>query len=183
MINVLKFAATTTVALRVGLSAHPVAAQNTIKLWNIHPDGYPVTEALKSFVDDVRRVTDGHVVINVVSNDALGDQPQAIQMMKSSKLDMAEFNLAALSESVPSMKAVNLPFLFTDSTHMFRLLDGVMGDGFKNGWLRAATSYSAGMTAARGRSIALPERSPARVISRDCAFVCKTPRRSSKWSS
>ena len=131
MISVLKFAATTTVALGWGLSAHPVAAQNTIKLWNIHPDGYPVTEALKSFVDDVRRVTDGRVVIEVVSNGALGDQPQAIQMMKSSKLDMAEFNLAALSEAVPSMKAVNLPFLFTDSTHMFRLLDGVMGDGFK----------------------------------------------------
>ena len=34
MINVLKFAATTTVASGLGLSAHPVAAQNTIKLWN-----------------------------------------------------------------------------------------------------------------------------------------------------
>ena len=86
---------------------------------------------MKSFADDVRRVTDGRVVIEVVSGGALGDQPQAIQMMKSSKLDMAEFNLAALSEAVPSMKAVNLPFLFTDSKHMFRLLDGVMGDGFK----------------------------------------------------
>lgn len=32
-------------------------------------------------------------------------------MMKSSKLDMAEFNLAALSEAVPSMKAVNLPIV------------------------------------------------------------------------
>lgn len=113
----------------VGL-ALPSVAQNAIKLWNIHPDGYPVTEALKSFAEDVKKSTDGRLVIDVVSNGALGDQPQAVQMMKASKLDMAEFNLAALAEAVPSMKSINLPFLFADSQHMFRLLDGAMGDSF-----------------------------------------------------
>ncbi len=104
--------------------------QTTIKLWNIHPEGYPVTEALKSFAQEVKRTTDGRLLIEVVSNGALGDQPQAVQMMKGSKLDMAEFNLAALAEAVPSMKSINLPFLFADSKHMFRLLDGAMGDSF-----------------------------------------------------
>ena len=131
MVHIPKIAACAAVALALGGFALPVAAQTSIKLWNIHPDGYPVTEALKSFADDVKRSTDGRVVIDVVSNGALGDQPQAVQMMKASTLDMAEFNLAALAEAVPSMKAINLPFLFSDSKHMFRLLDGVMGENFK----------------------------------------------------
>lgn len=127
MLFVHKTILATIVAAGVAL---PAAAQTAIKLWNIHPEGYPVTEALKSFAEDVKKSTDGRLAIEVISNGALGDQPQAVQMMKSSKLDMAEFNLAALSEAVPSMKSINLPFLFADSKHMFRLLDGAMGESF-----------------------------------------------------
>ncbi len=105
-------------------------AQAPIKLWNIHPEGYPVTEALNSFAAEVKKATNGRLAIDVASAGALGDQPQAVQMMKASTLDMAEFNLAALAEAVPSMTSINLPFLFADSKHMFRLLDGVMGEGF-----------------------------------------------------
>jgi tripartite ATP-independent transporter DctP family solute receptor len=108
----------------------PSLAQTSFRLWNIHPDGYPVTEALKVFAEDVKKTTDGRVSIDVISNGSLGDQPQAIQMMKANKLEMAEFNLAALSEAVPSMKSISVPFLFTDSKHMFRVLDGEIGDNF-----------------------------------------------------
>ena len=102
MIYVLKLAAITTVASALGLSADHVASQNTIKLWYIHPDGYPVTEALKSFADDVRRVTGGRGVIEVVSDGALGYQPQAIQMMKSRKLDMRSSILPRCRKPCPA---------------------------------------------------------------------------------
>ncbi len=126
-----KIAARSVGALIAAAIATPGFTQTSVKLWNIHPEGYPVTEALKSFAEEVKKTTDGRIAIEVVSNGALGDQPQAVQLMKSSKLDMAEFNLAALAEAVPSMKSINLPFLFADSQHMFRLLDGAMGEGFK----------------------------------------------------
>ena len=119
-----------TAALLGCLFAVGSSAQNSIKLWNLHPEGYPVTEALNSFASEVKKNSAGRLNIEVISNGALGDQPQAVQLMKASKLDMAEFNLAALSEAVPSMKSINLPFLFSDSAHMFRLLDGAMGESF-----------------------------------------------------
>ncbi len=106
------------------------AAETTIKLWNIHAEGYPVTEALKKFAEDVKMSTDGRIVVDIKSNEALGDMAKAVELMKADKLDMAGFNLAVLSEALPSMKAINLPFLFSDSKHMFRLLDGAMGDSF-----------------------------------------------------
>jgi tripartite ATP-independent transporter DctP family solute receptor len=115
-------------ALSLSMSAY---AQNAMKLWNIHPDGYPVTEALKSFVAEVAKQSGGRINIDLASNAILGDQPQAVKMMKEGKLELAEFNLGSLSEVVPSMKAINLPFLFKDSAHMFRLLDGEMGTSFR----------------------------------------------------
>lgn len=103
-------------------------AQTTLRAWNIHPDGYPVTEALKSFVDEVAKSTGGKYRIELSNNGELGDQPKAVQMLKDGAIDVAEFNAGQLSEWVPGLKAFNLPFLFTDSAHMFRHLDGPVGE-------------------------------------------------------
>ena len=120
--------------LTLGLLLAQVAichAQTPLKLWNIHPDGYPVTVALNSFAEDVKKITEGRVVIQVFSNGVLGDQPKAVPMVKSGELEMAEFGLGPLSQEVKSMNAINLPFLFSNAEQMFRLLDGEMGDRFK----------------------------------------------------
>lgn len=114
-------------------AAPPVAAVSAVnlRLWNIHPEGYPVTVALNSFAEDVRARTGGRVNVQVFSNAVLGDQPKAVSMLKAGELDMGEFGLAPLTEAVPSMKAITLPFLFQDAEHMFRHMDGAMGDKFK----------------------------------------------------
>ena len=72
------------------------------------------------------------------SNATLGDQPKAVQMLKSGEIDIAEFSSGPLSDAVPGIKVLNLPFLFNDSAHMFRHLDGALGQRF------AANLQSAG---------------------------------------
>lgn len=105
-------------------------AQNKLRAWNIHPDGYPVTEALKSFAEEVGKATRGKYQVEVFSNATLGDQPKAVQMLKSGEVDIAEFSSGPLSDAVPGIKVLNLPFLFKDSAHMFRHLDGKLGERF-----------------------------------------------------
>jgi tripartite ATP-independent transporter DctP family solute receptor len=117
------------IAVFVGLCLASASgwSQTALRAWNIHPDGYPVTEAMKSFVDEVDKASKGKYKIELFSNASLGDQPKAVQMLKAGEVDVAEFSSAPLSEAVPELKAFNLPFLFTDSAHMFRYLDGAMG--------------------------------------------------------
>ena len=110
------------------LVANTAWSQTALRAWNIHPDGYPVTEAMKSFVDDVAKTSNGKYKITLHSNASLGDQPKAVQMLKSGEIDVAEFSSGPLAEAVPGLKAFNLPFLFTDSAHMFRYLDGALGE-------------------------------------------------------
>lgn len=106
-------------------------AQTTLRAWNIHPDGYPVTVAMNHFADLVQQGTQNRLQVKVFSNASLGDQPKAVQMMKAGELDLAEFSLGPLSEAAPSTKALTLPFLFRDSKHMFRQLDGKLGARFE----------------------------------------------------
>lgn len=58
-------------------------------------------------------------------------------MLKSGEIDIAEFSSGPLSDAVPGIKVLNLPFLFKDSAHMFRHLDGKLGERFA-GNLKAA---------------------------------------------
>ena len=120
------------------LCAGAACAQTKLRAWNIHPDGYPVTEAMKRFAQQVAQATQGRYQIEVFSNATLGDQPKAVAMLKSGELDVAEFSSGPLSDAVPGIKVLNLPFLFTDSAHMFRHLDGTLGARF------AANLQSAG---------------------------------------
>lgn len=117
----------TAIATSLLLAAGAGWGQTALRAWNIHPDGYPVTEAMKSFVAEVDRASGGKYKITLHSNGSLGDQPKAVQMLKSGELDLAEFSSAPLSDVVPGLKAFTLPFLFTDSAHMFRYLDGPLG--------------------------------------------------------
>ena len=114
----------------LGLLAGAGMAQTKLRAWNIHPDGYPVTEAMKSFAEEVGKATKGKYQIEVFSNASLGDQPKAVQMLKSGEVDIAEFSSGPLSDAVPGIKVLNLPFLFKDSAHMFKHLDGKLGERF-----------------------------------------------------
>lgn len=112
----------------MGLCAlRPAFAEEPLRAWNTHPDGYPVTEAMKSFISDVEAGTKGRIAIKLYSDAVLGDQSKAVTMLKAGELDVAEFNLGPLTEAAPGLKAFTLPFLFTNAAHMFRLLDGEMG--------------------------------------------------------
>lgn len=120
----------TLLCLSLALGAGAAMAQTKLRAWNIHPDGYPVTEAMKSFADQVGKATSNRYQIEIFSNGSLGDQPKAVQMLKTGEIDLAEFSSGPLSDAVPGIKVLNLPFLFTDSAHMFRHLDGKLGERF-----------------------------------------------------
>jgi tripartite ATP-independent transporter DctP family solute receptor len=120
------------VLLGASLWVAPAKAQTTMRLWNIHAEDYPVTLAVQRFASDVQAATGGRIKIQVFSNASLGDQPKAVVMLKAGEIELAEFSSAPLSDAAPGIKALNLPFLFRDSAHMFKHLDGLLGKRFED---------------------------------------------------
>ena len=142
----------------LALACASAGAQTKLRAWNIHPDGYPVTEAMKRFASLVAQNTGGRYQIEIFSNASLGDQTKAVQMLKAGEIDVAEFSSGPLSDAAPGLKALNLPFLFTDSAHMFKHLDGKLGERFA-AKLQAAGFVVLGWYDGGGRSFYCASRS------------------------
>lgn len=117
------------VASTVALMSSPVQAEQW-RGWNIHPPGYPNSEALESFAKEVAKKTDGRVEPKVYNNAVLGDQPDAIEQVRSGALDFANFNMGPMGPIVPATNVLSLPFIFKSPEDMYRIMDGEIGDRF-----------------------------------------------------
>ncbi|WP_110687848.1 TRAP transporter substrate-binding protein [Salinicola aestuarinus] len=106
------------------------AQADTWRGWNVHPDGYPNSLALKSFADEVADKTDGRVEPRVYNNAVLGDQPDAIDQTRNGALDFGNFNMGPMGPIVPETDVLSLPFLFNGVDQMYRVMDGEIGQRF-----------------------------------------------------
>lgn len=98
--------------------------------WNIHPDGYPNSVALKEFAEAVAEQTEGRVNPRVYNNAVLGDQSDAIEQTRNGALDFANFNMGPMGPIVKETNVFSLPFLFNNIEHMHTVMDGEIGDRF-----------------------------------------------------
>ncbi|WP_159587453.1 TRAP transporter substrate-binding protein [Chelativorans xinjiangense] len=101
--------------------------------WNIHPEGYPNTVAMKQFADEVTEKTEGRINATVYDSAVLGDQPDAIEQTRNGALDFGNFNMGPMGPIIPVTNVVSLPFLFKDVQHMYRVMDGEIGAQFSKG--------------------------------------------------
>ncbi|MCR4268505.1 TRAP transporter substrate-binding protein [Nitratireductor sp. ZSWI3] len=101
--------------------------------WNIHPEGYPNTIAMKQFADEVTEKMEGRVTATVYDSAVLGDQPDAIEQTRNGALDFANFNMGPMGPIIPVTNVLSLPFLFKDAQHMYRVMDGEIGARLSEG--------------------------------------------------
>ena len=117
----------TSAAAAASLAPAAAAAQE-LRGWNIHPEGYPVSEGMDFFIEEMAKRTDGRVTGKVFHGGVLGDQPDAIEQVRLGAIDFAEFNLGPMGPVVPETNVVSLPFIFESIPQMYRLMDGEVGE-------------------------------------------------------
>lgn len=94
------------------------------------PEGYPTTEAAYAFADLVAQRTGGRVQVRVYSNGVLGSETSIVEQMEYGGIDFSRISIMSLGEFVPQVYVLQLPFLYEDNDHMWRVLDGPIGDVF-----------------------------------------------------
>ncbi len=92
------------------------------------PMGYPTTVAAEYFADLVRERTQGNVVVKVYDESKLGDQVSVFRQMQFGGIDFARVTVSTLAEFVPVTGVLQMPYLFNDEAHMWRVLDSELGD-------------------------------------------------------
>lgn len=98
------------------------------------PEYYPTTKAARHFADLVKERTGGKIEIRVYSNGELGNERSVFQQVQFGGIDLSRCSLGILSDVYPQIGMLQLPYLYNDSTHMWRVLDGDVGDMFLSGF-------------------------------------------------
>lgn len=93
---------------------------------------YPTTLGAQRFAELVEERTDGRIRILVQAEGVLGTENEVIQQMQYGGIDFARVSLSQLAEYIPELNVLQMPYLYTDSAHMWRVLDGEIGDEFLN---------------------------------------------------
>lgn len=94
------------------------------------PAGYPTVLGAQRFAELVRERTNGQVVIQVKCGGEFGSEEEVLEQMAFGGIDFARVSLAELSDEIPKLNVLQLPFLYEDADHMWRILDGPIGEEF-----------------------------------------------------
>lgn len=105
----------------------------TFRLGESHPESHPTTQADMEFARRVEEETDGRIKIIVCDDQQLGTEPEVISQVRFGAIDFTRVSIANLVETVPDLYVLQLPYLYEDRDHMWRVLDSDIGDELLNG--------------------------------------------------
>ena len=122
------------VLLSVGLATYVFAggtsvvfAQKVLRLAETHPQDYPTTKGDYEFARLVKERTNGKIVIEVFHSKQLGEEKAVIEQVQLGAIDFTRVSISPVSAFARELDAFQLPYLYRDATHMWKVLDGPIG--------------------------------------------------------
>ena len=104
----------------------PAAAQEAIKLklGHVAPTDEPYHQAAEKFAELVNKNTGGAVQIQIFPNSLLGGQRELLEGLQLGSVDITLTTAAVLSSFLPKTQVIELPFMFRDREHVYKVVDG-----------------------------------------------------------
>ena len=93
-------------------------------------EDYPTTLGAKKFAELVEKESSGRIKILVQAGGKLGAESGVIAQMQYGGIDFARVSLSQLAEYLPELNVLQMPYLYSDSDHMWKVLDGRIGSDF-----------------------------------------------------
>jgi len=127
--HLLGFGAAATFGAIGGAAIRPAAAQTSmvLKASDVHPEGYPTVAAVESLGKKLEAATNGRLKVQMYASSQLGDEKAAIEQAQVGALQIARVSVGALGPVVDRLNVFNLPFVFRNSEHMRKVIDGKIG--------------------------------------------------------
>lgn len=104
------------------------AADYTLKLAHNGPEQHPFQDGAVAFKEHLEASTNGAIEVQIFPGEQLGSEEETSQMLKQGTLECAvESAGGGLAPFVPEADLFNLPFVFSDIDHFYRVVDGAVG--------------------------------------------------------
>jgi tripartite ATP-independent transporter DctP family solute receptor len=95
---------------------------------DIQEETYPTVQALLYMDKLVTERTQGRHRIRVFHSRQLGEESQTIEQTRVGAIDLNRINVAAIGDVAPPVSVLALPFLFRSIDHLYKVIDGPIGD-------------------------------------------------------
>lgn len=130
MKNKLKLAILSSVILSsAGLMASVATAQDyVLRLSHTGAPTHHYQTVTEAFAAEIADKTNGAVEVQVFPSDQLGNQLESVEGTMIGTLELTLASDTVLSNWVPDMGALNLPFLFNDMDEYLEAVEGPVGD-------------------------------------------------------
>ncbi|HEV2603085.1 MAG TPA: TRAP transporter substrate-binding protein [Microvirga sp.] len=118
-------------AFALGVAALGTGAQAqqkmVLKATDVHPLGYPTVEAVVRMGKKLEEATKGRLTIQMYPSMQLGGEKEMTEQAQVGALAMARISVGPIGTLVPDLNVFNLPFVFRDTAHMEKVIDGEIG--------------------------------------------------------
>src|SRR3984957_11557625 len=107
----------------------PALAQQKLafKASDVHPEGYPTVAAVESLGKKLEAVTNGRLSVQMDAAMQLGGEKEAIEQAQVGAIQIARVSVGAIGPVIDDLNVFNLPFLFRNTGHMQKVVDGDIG--------------------------------------------------------
>lgn len=104
-----------------------IAAQYVLKAGHGVQKGHPTHLGLVKLAELVSERTNGKVEIKIFGDRQLGEEREMVEGLQFGTVDMTVVSTGPLGGFVGEINVLDLPFLFKDSSHAYKVFDGPIG--------------------------------------------------------
>ncbi len=118
------------VVLAMGVMAHTAIAAEKIQMRLGHglPEDHAVHKAVARFAELVKERSNGEVEIKIFANGVLGGEREMLEQVQNGVLEITKASASPLETFSTDYKVFNLPFVFRDRDHYFKVLTSPVGE-------------------------------------------------------
>ena len=116
------------IGLAMGLTSTAGWAVEKMRFGHGLPEDHAVHKAISKFADLVKERSNGEIEIRVFANGVLGGEREMLEQVQNGILEFTKASASPLETFSPQYKVFNLPFVFRDRAHYFKVLESPVGE-------------------------------------------------------
>jgi len=107
----------------------PARAQTkaVFKASDVQPPGYPTVAATENMGKKLAAATNGRLTVQMYPSMQLGGEKETIEQTQIGAIQILRVSAGAVGPIVDEINVVNMPFLFRNTAHAEKIMDGAIG--------------------------------------------------------
>jgi tripartite ATP-independent transporter DctP family solute receptor len=123
------------IALSAGVAAATLSpprsaraqTRSVFKASDVQPVGYPTVVAVENLGKKLEAATNGRLSIQIYPSMQLGGEKETIEQTQIGAIQLLRVSAGTIGPIVDDINVVNLPFLFRNTAHAEKMMDGPIG--------------------------------------------------------